>query len=67
MIYDSILGTIGRTPIVRINRLAPAHVTMYVKCEFFNPLASVKDKMATLPVETQKKIYGENARQLYRL
>ena len=37
MIYDSILHTIGRTPIVRINHLAPKHVTMYVKCEFFNP------------------------------
>src|ERR1700689_158229 len=46
MIYDSILGTIGRTPIVRINRLAPKNVTMYVKCEFFNPGASVKDRLA---------------------
>ena len=46
MIYDSILGTIGRTPVVRINRLAPTHVTMYVKCEFFNPLSSVKDRLA---------------------
>ena len=46
MIYDNILGTIGRTPIVRINRLAPADVTMYVKCEFFNPLSSVKDRLA---------------------
>ncbi len=42
MIYDNILGTIGKTPIVRIQRLAPKHVTMYVKCEFFNPLSSVK-------------------------
>jgi cysteine synthase A len=46
MIYDSILGTIGRTPVVRIQRLAPGHVTMYVKCEFFNPLSSVKDRLA---------------------
>jgi cysteine synthase len=46
MIYDSILGTIGRTPIVRIQRLAPQNVTMYVKCEFFNPLSSVKDRLA---------------------
>ena len=37
MIYDSILGTIGRTPIVRLQRLAPAGVSVYVKCEFFNP------------------------------
>ena len=46
MIYDSILGTIGRTPVVRVHRLAPAGVTMYVKCEFFNPAASVKDRLA---------------------
>ncbi len=51
MIYDSILGTIGRTPIVRINRLAPQHITMYVKCEFFNPLASVKDRLAIAIIE----------------
>ena len=46
MIHDSILGTIGNTPIVRINQIAPAHVTMYVKCEAFNPLSSVKDRLA---------------------
>lgn len=46
MIHDSILDTIGRTPVVRINRLSPAGVTMYVKCEFFNPMASVKDRLA---------------------
>jgi cysteine synthase A len=51
MIYDSILGTIGRTPIVRINRLAPSHVTMYVKCEYFNPLSSVKDRLAIAIIE----------------
>jgi len=51
MIHDNILGTIGRTPIVRINRLAPAHVTMYVKCEFFNPMASVKDRLAIAVIE----------------
>jgi len=51
MIYDSILGTIGRTPVVRIQRLAPKHVTMYVKCEFFNPLASVKDRLAIAIIE----------------
>ncbi len=39
MIYDSILKTIGRTPVVRINRLAPTKVEIYVKCEFFNPTA----------------------------
>jgi len=55
MIYDSILGTIGRTPIVRINRLAPEHVTMYVKCEFFNPLASVKDRLAIAIIEDAER------------
>lgn len=46
MIHNSILGTIGNTPVIKINRLAPDHVTMYVKAEFFNPLASVKDRLA---------------------
>ena len=55
MIYDSILDTIGRTPIVRIHRLAPDHVTMYVKCEFFNPLASVKDRLAIAIVEDAER------------
>ena len=55
MIYENILGTIGRTPIVRINRLAPAHVTMYVKCEFFNPLASVKDRLAIAIIEDAER------------
>jgi cysteine synthase A len=55
MIYDSILGTIGRTPVVRINRLAPAHVTMYVKCEFFNPLSSVKDRLAIAIIEDAER------------
>jgi len=55
MIYDSILGTIGRTPIVRINRLAPANVTMYVKCEFFNPLSSVKDRLAIAIIEDAER------------
>ncbi len=51
MIHNSILDTIGRTPVVRIQRLAPTHVTMYVKCEFFNPLASVKDRLAIAIIE----------------
>jgi cysteine synthase A len=46
MIYDSILDTIGNTPIVRLQRTAPEHVTMYVKVESFNPMASVKDRLA---------------------
>ena len=46
MIHDSILDTIGRTPVVRLHRLAPAHVTVYVKVESFNPGGSVKDRLA---------------------
>jgi len=46
MIYDSILDTIGRTPVVRINRLAPPGIEMYVKIEAFNPMSSVKDRLA---------------------
>ncbi len=55
MIYDSILHTIGRTPIVRVNRLAPPHVSIYVKCEFFNPLSSVKDRLAIAIIEDAEK------------
>src|SRR6266700_3779178 len=46
MIYDDISQTIGRTPVVRINRLAPKHVTSYVKLEPANPGGSVKDRLA---------------------
>jgi cysteine synthase len=46
MIYQNILETIGRTPIVRINKLAPKGVDMYVKVEAFNPMSSVKDRLA---------------------
>jgi len=44
--YDSILQTIGNTPVVKVQRSAPDHVDMYVKVEAFNPLASVKDRLA---------------------
>ena len=46
MIYNNILETIGNTPVVRLNRMAPAGVEMYVKVESFNPMASVKDRLA---------------------
>ncbi len=46
MIYESILDTIGNTPIVKLHRLAPKHVELYVKVEFFNPAGSVKDRLA---------------------
>src|SRR5688500_20283889 len=55
MIYDSILDTIGRTPVVRIQRLAPKNVTMYVKCEFFNPLTSEMDRHAIAIIEDAEK------------
>src|SRR4029078_9576325 len=45
-IYESILQTIGHTPVVRINRLAPPGIDLYVKVEAFNPMGSVKDRMA---------------------
>lgn len=46
MIYQNILGTIGRTPIVKLNRMAPEGIDVYVKVEAFNPMASVKDRLA---------------------
>lgn len=46
MIYNNILETIGNTPVVHLNRMGPAHVEMYVKVESFNPMASVKDRLA---------------------
>ncbi len=55
MIYDSILHTIGRTPIVRVNHIAPKHVDIYVKCEFFNPGSSVKDRLAIAIIEDAEK------------
>lgn len=45
-LYDSILDTIGRTPIVRLNHIPPKHVDIYVKVESFNPGGSVKDRLA---------------------
>src|SRR6185312_10285228 len=55
MIYENILGTIGQTPVVRVHRLAPRHVSMYVKCEFFNPLSSVKDRLAIAIIEDAER------------
>lgn len=46
MIYESITDTIGNTPIVRLNRMGPENVHLYVKIEAFNPMASVKDRLA---------------------
>jgi cysteine synthase len=46
MIYDSILDTVGHTPIVKLHRIPPKHVRIYVKVEAFNPASSVKDRLA---------------------
>jgi cysteine synthase A len=55
MIFDDITHTIGRTPVVRINRLAPKHVTMYVKVEAANPGGSVKDRLALGIIEDAER------------
>ncbi|MDT8408948.1 MAG: cysteine synthase A [Wenzhouxiangellaceae bacterium] len=55
MIYDNILQTIGNTPVVRINKLAPSHVDLFVKIEFFNPMASVKDRLAIGIIEDAER------------
>jgi cysteine synthase len=54
-LYDSIVDTVGDTPCVRINRLAPEHVRLYTKAEFFNPAASVKDRLALNIIEDAER------------
>src|SRR6201995_1320320 len=51
MKHDNILGTVGNTPAVRINHLAPDGINLYVKIETFNPLGSVKDRLALGVIE----------------
>jgi cysteine synthase A len=53
--FDNIVQTVGDTPCVRLNRIAPAHVTMYVKVESFNPLSSVKDRLALSIIERAER------------
>src|SRR5881409_3112005 len=53
--FTSILGTVGNTPSVRINRLAPAGIDLYVKIEAFNPLGSVKDRLALGVIEDAER------------
>ena len=53
--YDSVLDTVGDTPVIRINRIAPDNVTVYVKAEAFNPLASVKDRLALNIIEAAER------------
>jgi cysteine synthase A len=54
-LYDSVLDTIGDTPCIRINNLAPDGVRLYVKAEFFNPAASVKDRLAVSIIEEAER------------
>src|ERR1700677_125406 len=54
-LYNDILETIGHTPVVKINRLAPAHVNLYAKIEAFNPLGSVKDRLALGVIEAAEQ------------
>lgn len=55
MLYQNIIDTIGRTPIVKLNRIAPKHVDMYVKLEAFNPGGSVKDRLAFAIINDAKQ------------
>ena len=54
-IYSDILGTVGNTPVVRINKLAPDGIDLYVKIEAFNPMGSVKDRLALGVIETAER------------
>jgi cysteine synthase A len=53
--YNDILGTVGRTPVVKINRIAPPGVNLWVKVEAFNPLGSVKDRLALGVIEAAER------------
>lgn len=54
-IYDNILGTVGNTPVVKINKLAPEGINLYAKIEAFNPLGSVKDRLALGIIEAAER------------
>ena len=53
--YDNILQTIGRTPVVRLNKLAPEGFNLFVKVESFNPMGSVKDRLALGVIEEAER------------
>jgi cysteine synthase A len=55
MIYNSILDTIGNTPVVRLNNIAPDHIDIFVKVESFNPMASVKDRLAFAVIDDAER------------
>ena len=54
-LFDSILDTVGDTPVIRVNNLAPDNVRLYVKAEFFNPAASIKDRLALNIIEAGER------------
>src|SRR3954463_744475 len=54
-LYESVVDTIGDTPCIRVNHLAPANVKVYVKAEFFNPASSVKDRLAISIIEEAER------------
>ena len=54
-LYESILETVGDTPAVRVNNIGVDGVTIYVKAEFFNPLSSVKDRLAISVIEDAER------------
>lgn len=54
-LFDSVIETIGDTPVIRVNNLGPDHVRLYVKAEAFNPAASVKDRLAISIIETAER------------
>ena len=54
-LYESVVDTIGNTPCIKVNSLAPSHVNLYVKAEFFNPAGSVKDRLAISIIEEAEK------------
>ena len=54
-IHPNILATIGRTPVVRLNALGPAHAELHAKLEAFNPMGSVKDRLALAVIEAAER------------
>jgi cysteine synthase A len=62
-LFQSILDTVGDTPVIRINNLVPAEVTIYVKAEFFNPASSVKDRLALNIIEEAERTGALRPRQ----
>ena len=55
MLYESIIDTIGRTPVVRVNKIGPSSTNIYAKLEAFNPMSSVKDRLAIAVIEDAEK------------